>query len=216
VKTTTKPRDSTDGQQIQTGYPAAHPDVASAGLNFQQPSTQIQQFPSGDIGRIQDINSISRSNTPGNGNIAPPHIFDNVSLPSDAFGSPSLPAFALRQPSPGATSTNGHAGQIDAPQTYDALQAQNQHFKTRVNELEVIQDLFRGRVDELERSEKQAKETAKTKTEEAERLTAELEAANAKVEELQKRLSDAEAQSTPSRKRTRRAAAEEGEAEGDT
>lgn len=208
-------RESTDGQPLPNGYPAAHPDVASVGYhNYNQPHPHNHQIPGADP------NSISRSNTPGlsaqhNPNIAPQHIFDTVSLTSDTFASPSLPAFALRQPSPSASSINGNATHLEPPQTFDALQAQHAHLRTRVSELEVINDLFRGRVAELEHGEQEARRAERMKDEEVERYKADLDTANAKVADLQSRLAELENQSTPVRKRTRRAAAEEaGEEDG--
>ncbi|KAK3686549.1 GATA zinc finger protein 3 [Vermiconidia calcicola] len=161
----------------------------------------------GEPGRVPSPNSISRSNTPGllsgtNPNIAPQHLFDTASLNSEAFPSPSLPAYALRQHSPG---TN-----LEAPQSYDALQSQNTQLRTRVNELEVINDLFRGRVTELEQTEQEARRAERMKDEETERVKADLVTANAKVADLQRRLDELSNQNTPSRKRTRRATAEEG------
>jgi len=85
--------------------------------------------------------SLSRSGTPSqhqNPNIAPQHIFDTVSLPADSFASPG---------------TN----HLETPQSFDAVVAQNNALRTRVNELEVINDLFRGRVNELETSEEEAR-----------------------------------------------------------
>ena len=52
------------------------------------------------------------------------------------------------------------------------------------------------------------------KDEEVERYRADLDTANVKVTDLQKRLAELESQSTPARKRTRRATAEDA-SEGD-
>jgi GATA-binding protein len=85
--------------------------------------------------------SLSRSDTPSqhqNPNIAPQHVFDTVSLPADSFASPGT-------------------HHLETPQSYDAVVAQNNALRTRVNELEVINDLFRGRVNELETSEQEAR-----------------------------------------------------------
>lgn len=89
--------------------------------------------------------SLSRSGTPSqqhqhqqNPNIAPQHIFDTVSMPADSFASPG-------------------PHHLEAPQSYDAVVAQNNALRTRVSELEVINDLFRGRVSELESSEQEAR-----------------------------------------------------------
>lgn len=193
----TKKRDSIDGQHPVNGFPAAHPDLASAGLNIHAHHQSHQLDP----------NSITRADTPGNPNIAPQHIFDTVSLSAD-FASPSLPAF-IRHPSPSASSLNGNASNLEPPNSYDALQAQNQHLRTRVSELEVINDLFRGRVTELEHAEQEARRSERMKDEEAERYKSDLDTANARVDDLQKRLAELESQNTPARKRTRRNAAEE-------
>jgi GATA-binding protein len=83
------------------------------------------------------------------------HPFDGYPHPQH---SPSLPAMNLRQPSPGrsASPLNGVNG-LELPQTYEQLIAQNAAFKTRVSELEVINELFRGRVTELEQDASNAK-----------------------------------------------------------
>ena len=201
-------RVSTDGPQNPNGFPAAHPDLASGGLNVHShPHSHIEQIPHGGV----DLNSVTGADVHGlaiqnNPNIAPQHMFDTISLPSDAFASPSLPTFG-GQPSPG--SVNGNTANLDAPLTYDALQAQNQNLRTRVNELEVINDLFRGRVVELEHAEEEARRAERTNLEEASRFQSDLNIANTKVAELQKRLAEFESQSTLGRKRTRRTATEE-------
>ncbi|KAI7483789.1 hypothetical protein KC351_g4922 [Hortaea werneckii] len=221
VKTSqSKKRESADGQQIpyqnatQTGpaLPAAHPDVAHAGLHVQA-QQQHQQHMNGGLHvndapqRVPSPSGLSRSGTPNgltrqDSNIAPSHIFDSVTLPPDTFASPNLPAFNLRQPSPSATSLNG-TSQLEAPQTYDGLMGQNSHLRTRVSELEVINDLFRGRVGELENSEQEARREANTKREENERLKSDIETERRKVEDLQKRVAELEGEGSPARKRAR-------------
>jgi len=86
------------------------------------------------------------------------------------------------------------------------LHAQNAHLRTRVSELEVINDLFRGRVGELEQAEHEARRATSVKDTEVEQHKAELEAANASIAELRKRVADLETAATPPRKRTRQAA----------
>ncbi|RMY79620.1 hypothetical protein D0862_13108 [Hortaea werneckii] len=221
VKTSqSKKRESSDGQQIpyqnttQTGpaLPAAHPDVAHAGLQVQAQQQQ-QQHMNGGLHvndapqRVASPSGLSRSGTPNgltrqDSNIAPSHIFDSVTLPPDTFASPNLPAFNLRQPSPSATSLNG-TSQLEAPQTYDGLMGQNSHLRTRVSELEVINDLFRGRVGELENSEQEARREANSKREENERLKSDIETERRKVEDLQKRVAELESEGSPARKRAR-------------
>lgn len=90
---------------------------------------------------------VSRTETPAihPSNIAPQHMFDGVSLADHAFQSPALHHF--RHPSPGSTSSlNG----LEPPQTYEALQQANSSLRTRVKELEMINDLYRGTVTQYE------------------------------------------------------------------
>ena len=94
----------------------------------------------------------------------------------------------------------------------DALSTQNQHLRTRVSELEVINDLFRGRVSELEQAEQGARRDAVMKDEEVARYKADLATANMKVADLQKRVAELESRQqseNTSRKRTRRTVAAE-------
>lgn len=75
-------------------------------------------------------------------------MFDGVTLSHD-FQSPSLPSLSLRQPSPGGSTSSQNDRHLEPPQTYDGLIQANNSLKTRVNELEVINDLFRGEVSQL-------------------------------------------------------------------
>ncbi|KAI9695701.1 MAG: hypothetical protein M1820_008464 [Bogoriella megaspora] len=168
---------------------AAPPPIAQTFNNsVQQPSQTSHQ----DADR-------SRSGTPHrqNPNIAPQHLFDSVtafdSLPQQSSLSPSLPQFSLRQPSPSAShipassgQLNGTSGHLEPPQGYDAIVSLNTSLKTRVSELEVINDLFRGRVAELEKSEREVRQA-----EEGSR--AEIEMLRNEVEELKRKLAGAEA-----------------------
>lgn len=91
----------------------------------------------------------------------------------DPYGnSPPHPAFNFRAHSPGAASTSSLTnGSLSAsngvapshhlePPSLRREQSEVTELKTRVSELEVINDLFRGRVTELERLEKDAREEA--------------------------------------------------------
>lgn len=74
---------------------------------------------------------------------------------------------------------------MEPPQSYDNTMNQIQTLRTRVSELEVINDLFRGRVSELEASERNARRNELSKAEEVQALTRALEAASAKIAELE-------------------------------
>ncbi|KAI7570345.1 hypothetical protein KC317_g2543, partial [Hortaea werneckii] len=67
----------------------------------------------------------------------------------------------------------------------------------------VINDLFRGRVGELENSEQEARREANSKREENERLKSDIETERRKVEDLQKRVAELESEGSPARKRAR-------------
>ncbi|QIX00406.1 hypothetical protein AMS68_005923 [Peltaster fructicola] len=122
---------------------------------------------------IQDSASLLTRND--SGNIAPQHVFDTVNLSPDAF-----PGLALRQPSPSSASLNGSS----EPLTYDALLASNQSLRIRVSELEVINDLFRGRVSELEQAEQAARQAENLQNAEVQRLKTELEARDNELKRL--------------------------------
>ncbi|KXT14238.1 hypothetical protein AC579_7561 [Pseudocercospora musae] len=205
-----KKRDSQGGQDgnglINTnGYAAAHPDAAHAPATI---NGHQHGFPMGSMtGHMGEPALGSRSNTPGlhhqhsNHSIAPQHIFDTVSLPSDTFASPSLPAFNLRNPSPAPT-TNGNGSHIGASSNYEDLVNQNNTLRTRVSELEVINDLFRGRVSELEASEQDARQKERSKDAEVQQYLAELATASSRAAELERRLKELE-DDGPVRKKAR-------------
>lgn len=117
-------------------------------------------------------------------------MFDGALHP-DAFPSPSLPGFHLRQASPSATSSvNG--SHLEPPLSYDALAAQNTLLRTRVSELEVINDLFRGRVTELENSEQEARRVELAARETEAQLRAELEEIRQREGDLKRRFEEIE------------------------
>lgn len=114
-------------------------------------------------GSERSYSPVSRTDTPTThhpSNIAPQHLFDGVSLSEHTYQhSPSMPTLNLRAPSPCSTSS-ANDRHLEPPLTYDGLLQSNTTLKTRVSELEVINDLFRGRVDELEQNDANARRTA--------------------------------------------------------
>ncbi|KAL2352508.1 GATA type zinc finger protein Asd4 [Cryomyces antarcticus] len=182
------------------GLAAAHPDLNAAhmqdaSLHHQQHRRTSQRTVSGTSERSQS--PILRTATPGlggfNSNIAPQHMFDGVSLDGQAFQhSPSIPSFNFRQPSPSGSSING--SHLEPPATYDNLVGNNSNLKTRVSELEVINDLFRGRVTELEQSEQDARHSEMVAREAESRMKFDLDGALQREADLKRRLEDAEAE----------------------
>jgi GATA-binding protein len=176
------------------GLPAAHPD-ADGSLGLAQHRRASGKISSGLSDRSQS--PISRTGTPNfshPSNIAPQHMFDGALHGDAVFHSPSMPGFGLRQPSPGSTSSiNG--SHLEPPLPYDTLAAQNTALKTRVSEMELINDLFRNRVSELETSEQAARSTEAA-------LRAELEATQQREAALKRRLEEIE-EDSPRHKKMR-------------
>ncbi|KAK2875357.1 hypothetical protein FQN49_001675 [Arthroderma sp. PD_2] len=125
-------------------------------------------------GRSDGSNSpVSRTDTPnfhGSSSIPPHNMFDNVGLSDPNFNpSANFASLQLQHPSPGSTSSNER--HLDAPQTYESLSAANTSLKTRVNELELINDLFQDSESRLRQSLKEAQK----REEELKRRISELE-----------------------------------------
>ena len=114
------------------------------------PNYANNQRVSHNSGSDRSNSPVSRNETPAHpSNIAPQHIFDGVSSAEHAFQSPAIPPFQLRQPSPGSTSSFNDRN-LEPPQTYEGLLQANTFLKTRVSELEVINDLYKGTVNQYE------------------------------------------------------------------
>ena len=125
-----------------------------------------------------------------NSNIAPQHMFDSVTRGDNALNSAgNLSSIPLRQPSPSAVDR-----QLDSPQTYESLLALNTSLKTRVSELDLINELFRGRVAELEQSDASARRSEMIARDSEARLRRSLEDSQRREEELKRRVSDLERQ----------------------
>jgi GATA-binding protein len=109
-------------------------------------------------------------------------MFDSVTLDNQAFH-PSL-----HQVTPGAPSPSGSPSGDNA-QAMHALREQLTGLHTRVNELEVINELVRGRVGELEPALENSRLGEKN-------TRAELEMANVREAELKRRVEELEAELT--------------------
>lgn len=76
---------------------------------------------------------------------------------------------------------------LDIPQTYEQLIAANSSLKTRVSELEVINELFRGRVTQLEQDESNARRGEEMRRASEENLKAQVEDLQRHLQESQRR-----------------------------
>ena len=79
---------------------------------------------------------------------------------------------------------------LDTPQTHEQLIAHNSSLKTRVSELEVINELFRGRLSQLEQQEAAARRGQEVSSVEQTQLRAQLEASEESKAELHAQLED--------------------------
>ncbi|KAK4240366.1 hypothetical protein C8A03DRAFT_42087 [Achaetomium macrosporum] len=136
-------------------------------------------------GAVDDTNSpISRTGTP---NLYASHITPLYQNIDDQFQTQQLSGFGGpdgRAPSP----LNGD--RLDMPQTHEQLLAANSSLKTRVSELEVIQELYRGRIQQLEHEEANRQAQEKSKSETEVQLRAQLDAMNEAHAQLQKDLEE--------------------------
>lgn len=91
-------------------------------------------------------------------NIAPQHIFDNVTTLNDAaFAHAGLPPL-MNHTSPNSLSAMGNQ-QLDTSLSYEQLLAQNTILKTRVSELEVINMMYSDNENNLRRERDEAMKT---------------------------------------------------------
>jgi GATA-binding protein len=134
---------------------------------------------------MDDTNSpISRTGTP---NLYASHMAPMYQNIDDQFQSQPLSGFGGpdgRAPSP----MNGD--RLDMPQTHEQLLATNASLKTRVSELEVIQELYRGRLQQLEGEEVDRQAQEKSKADVDEQLRAQLSVMNETNAQLQKELEE--------------------------
>lgn len=128
---------------------------------------------------------------------------DGADSPISRNGTPSmynhsLPSFMVDDPyQTNGFGNDGRAGSpmngdrsLDAPMTHEQLIATNSSLKTRVSELEVINELFRGRLSQLEQQEAAARRGQEVAGAEQSQLRAQLEAAQESERQLLNRLED--------------------------
>merc|ERR1711977_668347 len=111
---------------------------------------------------------------------------DGSNSPISRTGTPSM--YANRLPP-----LNGNHG-LEVPQTYEQLIASNSSLKTRVSELEVINELFRGRVAQLEQDENNARRGEEMRHKSEQDLMRRLEESQRRENQLKHRLDDVEQQ----------------------
>lgn len=130
---------------------------------------------------------------------------DGSGSPISRTGTPSmynqgLPSFMVDDPYQtgfNAAAADGSAGSpmngdrsLDTPQTHEQLIAHNSSLKTRVSELEVINELFRGRLSQLEQQEAAARRGQEVAGVEQTQLRSELEIYKETEAQLRAQLED--------------------------
>ncbi|KAL4898055.1 hypothetical protein BDV59DRAFT_169163 [Aspergillus ambiguus] len=200
------PKRKSSGAVDANGLPASRSDADTPPLGAHGYRRASRKASPGHSDRSNS--PVSRTETPGlplmqqqqqpppphhNSNIAPQHIFDSVTLGREhgLSGSNGLSSTQMRQPSPSSTSVAPDR-HLDSPQTYEGLLAANASLKTRVSELEVITELFRGRVTELEQSDATARRSEMIVRDSEARLRRSLEESQRREDELKRRVSDLE------------------------
>ncbi|PNY27656.1 GATA type zinc finger protein asd-4 [Tolypocladium capitatum] len=125
---------------------------------------------------------ISRTGTPS---------MYNQGIPSFMVDDPYQTSFNGGAGVDGSTGSpmNGDRG-LDSPQTHEQIMAHNSSLKTRVSELEVINELFRGRLSQLEQQEAAARRGQEVAGVEQTQLRSQLEAAQESEAQLRNQLED--------------------------
>ncbi|KAK3293922.1 uncharacterized protein B0H64DRAFT_175525 [Chaetomium fimeti] len=170
-------------QAQQQQHLAQTGDMNGADLNAVNGARRASQKSANGV--MDDTNSpISRTGTP---NLYASHMGPMYQNLEDQFQAQQLSGFGGpdgRAPSP----LNGD--RLDMPQTNEQILATNASLKTRVSELEVIQELYRGRIQQLEQEEANRQAQEKSKTEANEQLHTQLSVMNESHAQLQKELEE--------------------------
>lgn len=150
IKSRNRVKSANQGPKLKNGLPASQsiPQQQTQQLDYMTPNGHQQNRRVSQMmstgGSERSASPLSRVDTPSIGlshdpNIAPPHIFDSITL-NDSHFQGSLPP--LNQPSPGS-SINGDRDphrerHLEAPASYDQLLNHNNALRTKVNELQLI------------------------------------------------------------------------------
>jgi GATA-binding protein len=112
----------------------------------------------------------------------------NQSLPSFMVDDQYQSSFNVSGENRASSPMNGDRG--DSPQTHEQLIAHNSSLKTRVSELEVINELFRSRLNQLEQQEAAARRGQEVAGVEQTQLRSQLEVSQDREGQLRSQLED--------------------------
>ncbi|KAK1855854.1 GATA zinc finger [Colletotrichum chrysophilum] len=168
------------------------PDLAKKKRRKQQ-QQQAANFAGADPNGM-DLNNAARRKS-ANGNIdgsdspvsrtATPSLY-NPSLPVFGNMDDSQLGFNVGGENRSASPLNGDR-HLDVPQTHEQLIAANSALKTRVSELELINELFRGRLSQMEQDEASARRGQEISGKAEAQLRSQLEASNKQLEDSHRR-----------------------------
>jgi GATA-binding protein len=106
------------------------------------------------------------------------------------FQAHPLPGFAVSGASPGRAASPINGDRLDIPQTHEQLIAANASLKTRVSELEVIQELYRSRLMQLEADDAHARQAQEVSGKTEAELRSQLESMAQSEAQLRKELEE--------------------------
>lgn len=180
-----QPKKPNQGQPIAT---EANGGAELTGLNLAMSSSggprRTSTKPTN--GHTDDTHSpISRTATPSMYNTSGLPIYHGMD--DGQFQTQALPGFSVSAASPAraASPLNG-----ELPPTQESLLAINASLKTRVSELEVIQELYRGRLQQLEQDEANARQAQEFSGKTEAQLRAQLEAVSQSETQLRNDLDE--------------------------
>lgn len=133
---------------------------------------------------------LSRNATP---NMYGSHMsaFDGSALNDHQFQHAALNGLNMRATSPGRSESSMNGAHMEG-QTYEQLIAANSSLKTRVSELEVINELFRGRVAQLEHDEQNVRHGNDMRRDAESELRNQLEESRRRENQMKRRLDEYE------------------------
>lgn len=137
--------------------------------------------------------------------MAPSSLFDSFMTDGSLVGSPSLPPLNLNHPSPGSTSSIEIKHEQPSQTSIESLINSNNSLTTRVKELELVNDMFRTRLHQLEQSESNLKRGAVNNREVEAQLRLRIEEFGRREESLKRRVEELESElvDSSSRKKLR-------------
>ncbi|KAH7375623.1 hypothetical protein B0T11DRAFT_270637 [Plectosphaerella cucumerina] len=191
---TMRPDLATKKKQQQQAQQAAAQQQAQGNFGASDPNGFDLNAQLGSVtpAQRQKANGHGDNNSPGSRGGTPslynPAMTGFHTLDDSHFQSGALTGFSPNRP---GSPLNGDRN-LDTPQTHEQLIAANSALKTRVSELEVINELFRGRLGQLEHDEATARRGQEISGQAEAQLRAQLEDSHRRENNMKRRLDELE------------------------